>query len=107
MKEYVEKAAVISIIKTAGFWEKEDSEVAITCVEQTKSADVGEVRHGYWINIGDYDMAECSECGEVFDVADQYAEPTKQDFKEFCRSYRYCPSCGCRMDLKERKEATP
>ena len=64
MKEYVEKAAVISIIKTAGFWEKEDSEVAITCVNQTPAADVAEVRHGRWYLAEDA-VFRCSECERI------------------------------------------
>ena len=51
MAEYIDKKAVISIINTAGFWEEEDREVAITCVEQTKAADVAPVKHGKWIMI--------------------------------------------------------
>lgn len=46
MAEYIDKKAVISIINTAGFWEEEDREVAITCVEQTKAADVAPAKHG-------------------------------------------------------------
>lgn len=107
MKEYVDKSAIIPALENG--WEPINPELPMTLelaqiaetVQNMPNADVVEVMRGHWINIGDYDMAECSECGEVFDVADQYAEPTKQDFKEFCKSYRYCPNCGCRMDLKE------
>lgn len=49
MAEYIDKKAVISIINTAGFWEEEDREVAITCVEQTKAAGVAPVKRGKWI----------------------------------------------------------
>ena len=40
MAEYIDRKAVVDIIQTAGFWETEDMEVAITCVEQTPTADV-------------------------------------------------------------------
>lgn len=102
MKEYIDRAALkqgLAPYEENDFSQQMD--VILAIVDAQPTADVVEVMRGHWINIGDYDMAECSECGEVFDVADQYAEPTKQDFKEFCKSYRYCPNCGCRMDLKE------
>ena len=85
MKEYVEKAAVISIIKTAGFWEKEDSEVAITCVNQTPAAEVVEVRRGYWIDHhsgGSF----CSAC---------------KRWVPYSHHPKYCETCGARMDGKE------
>ena len=65
MKEYIERETVISIIKTAGLWEEEDREVAITCVEQTTAADVAEVRHGRWIFHFDHFTLyqKCSVCG--------------------------------------------
>ena len=42
MKEYIKRDDAIKIIGTAGFWEEEDREVAITCLEQTHAADVVE-----------------------------------------------------------------
>lgn len=39
MAEYIDRKTVVDIIQTAGFWETEDMEVAITCVEQTPTVD--------------------------------------------------------------------
>ena len=52
---------------------------ACDIIEAMPSADVAPVRHGRW----DFDMsgAWCSVCGE-------YSEG----------EYRYCPSCGSKMD---------
>ena len=50
MAEYVDKKSVIGVINEAGFWEKEDQEVSIYCVEQTKSVDVAPVKHGRLID---------------------------------------------------------
>jgi hypothetical protein len=50
------------------------------------SADMVEVRHGYWKNYGAFCV--CSVCGE--------SNP---------RTKPYCPNCGAKMD-GERKEQT-
>lgn len=87
MKEYIERASAIGIIKTGGFWEEEDKEVAITCVEQTPAADVAPVKHGRW-NDG-----ICSECG--FDAM-YYKDVPVQIYAN------YCPNCGSRMGKEEQ-----
>ena len=46
MAEYIDREAAISILNTAGFWDNEDREVAIACVEQTTAADVAPAKHG-------------------------------------------------------------
>lgn len=99
MAEYIDREFVISIINTAGFWEEEDREVAITCVEQAKDADVVPVKHGKWrwkptIESGeDYYICFCSccgkECGSYYDEED--------DMAYYIRS-NYCPNCGAKMD---------
>ena len=43
MAEYIDREKAIEIIKSGGYWEREDMEVAIACIEQTPSADVVEV----------------------------------------------------------------
>lgn len=72
MKEYIKRDDAIKIIGTAGFWEEEDREVAITCLEQTHAADVVEVRHGYWYFAED-SVFRCSLCGRVcFEIGAPY-----------------------------------
>lgn len=80
MAEYIDREAAISILNTAGFWDNEDREVAIACVEQTTAADVAPVKHGKWFG------TVCSNCG------------ARARFYHDCD---YCPNCGARMDLEE------
>lgn len=56
----------------------------IGCLEDTPTADVVEVKHGYWIDgkCGHYKI--CSECNQI---ADFY--------------FDYCPNCGAKMDGKD------
>lgn len=57
-------------------------------LSKTPTADVQEVRHGYWIDTTTY-------CGEF----------TCSICKETCvtNRYNYCPHCGAKMD-KEKEE---
>ena len=65
-------------------------DVAKKLSEMIPSADVVEVRHGHWIDVGaDLDGAwyyRCSVCGS--DAVDGY-------------EYPLCPYCGARMDGEE------
>ena len=60
------------------------------------TVDAVEVVHGHWgtttVEAGDpydgnstfcFDVFQCSECGECFDVSD---------------AFNYCPNCGAKMD---------
>ena len=97
VREYIERAAAISIIKTAGFWEEEDREVAITCANQTPAADVVEVRHGRWEYVPEtfhtYSQLRCTVCGWWT------LDPSIQGV------YHYCPNCGACMDKEAEHEA--
>ena len=59
------------------------------------AADVAPVKHGRWIPISDGAWAECSECGEACDVSDNGGMTA---FELFCDCYKYCPTCGAKMD---------
>lgn len=102
MAEYIDREAVISIINTAGFWEVEDREVAITCVEQTKAADVAEVKHGKWVwnpNGIDWGLGawQCSEC-----ACRNSNIPTVHRINPLrYLGTNFCPNCGARMNLEE------
>jgi len=62
------------------------------------------VVHGKWINfIGDFSTAECSECGELFEVTPE-EKPRKEYFDLFKQCYGYCPNCGAKMDGEEENE---
>ena len=58
-------------------------------IEQTPTADVVEVRHGEWVNKGDY--AICTECGERSGTQYDGVEPIPLMTK-------FCSNCGARMD---------
>lgn len=40
---YISREKAIEIIKSGGYWEREDMEVAVACIEQTPATDVVEV----------------------------------------------------------------
>ena len=52
---------------------------------------------GEWLNVyNDFSTAECSKCGELFDVSDTN-ENLKVLFDAFKKYYQFCPSCGAPM----------
>ena len=62
----------------------EDGEITVTPVK--------------WLNFyGNYTTAECDVCGECFEVTFE-GESNKMLFDTFRQSYRYCPTCGAKMD---------
>lgn len=65
-----------------------NAEWAKEIIRRTRSAEVVEVRHGYWIRVrGEYNQSlgvKCSECGR----------------RVRNRGERYCPNCGTKMDGK-------
>lgn len=60
----------------------------LAMIDQEPTADVVEVKHGYWIEDGKYQI--CSECGEEHHWDDYRAT--------------YCEDCGARMDGKAQGE---
>ena len=70
---------------------------AIRCVEEAPTVDAEPVRHGKWIDEGQYadflphHAWRCSECGEhVIDADTPWG--------------RYCSNCGAKMDAQEAEE---
>lgn len=53
-------------------------------LEDTPAVDVAEVKHGEWINEGEY-LYKCSLCGD------------KAFLRLGGKPCRYCPSCGAKM----------
>lgn len=98
MAEYIEREEISSIIKTGGFWEEEDREVALTCVDQTPAADVAPVVHGRWIHNPDYEswaeMYMCSACNRNALTDGDYRHKLSD----------YCPNCGAKMDREEQDD---
>lgn len=69
---------------------------------QAPTADVVEVRYGYWY-IPEYEFLGCSECGEwYFTGADSTAEAKERLSNGEC--YPFCPHCGAKMDGERRTE---
>lgn len=70
-----------------------------------------EVVHGEWLNFyNDFSTAECSKCGEVYEVSPEET-PKSECFDAFRQCYKYCPACGSLMDGKDAapsaRENTP
>lgn len=82
MKEYIEREAVLEIVKrTSG-----DYVAAWSKIAHMPAADVAPVRHGWWVR-DDSGVIYCSECGE------------EHDWDEYRATY--CDTCGAKMDGKE------
>jgi len=58
------------------------------------AADVQEVRHGKWTQIGEK-IGECSACGNK--TSTRGADHTGRALI-LTATYKYCPSCGAKMD---------
>lgn len=99
MAEYIEREALETALNhrlsflmaengeydhyTSGFDE------AVTRVEDFPSADVAPVRHGRWIDKGEY--AVCTECGGRSGTQYDGVEPVPL-------MTQFCPNCGAKMD---------
>ena len=99
MAEYIEREALETALNhrlsflmaengeydhyTSGFDE------AVTRVEDFPSADVAPVRHGRWIDKGEY--AVCTECGGRSGTQYDGVEPIPL-------MTQFCPNCGAKMD---------
>ena len=89
MAEYIDKNQLIQRIKqepTDGMFTEE----ILTVIDEIKTSDVAEVRHGKWIgNHGNrvYDYWKCSVCEKYADTANRH------------RLDNYCGFCGPKMDL--------
>ena len=85
MDEYIKREAAIEAVKHA--WAKglEPSQY----IEIITAADVAPVRHGRWIDKGEY--AVCTECGGRSGTQYDSVEPTPL-------MTQFCPNCGAKMD---------
>lgn len=92
---YIEREAAIRAIENdcleAVYYTKRD---AIDCIEAQPTADVVEVRHGYWVRNEDHDAYECEHfCSEC--LADGSYDVSNE---------KYCYNCGAKMDGERSKE---
>ena len=98
-KEYIEREALMRRIKEIHCAEC-DSYHGVRCracwvddtldyIDSEPAADVAPVRHGRWIDKGEY--AVCTECGGRSGTQYDGVEPIPL-------MTQFCPNCGCRMD---------
>ncbi len=94
MDEYIKRDVFMKGIMEAKWMDGYDGAMAMEIAASAPAADVVPVIHGRWIPISDGAWAECSECGEGFDVNDNGGMTAFNLFREF---YKYCPHCGAKM----------
>ena len=108
MKEYIERAVALEILKRnpIGTWRgapvySEEIKSAADEIGDLPAADVAEVRHGRWIVHFDHfaPYQKCSVCGfEIPLVA-------TENEVEMC-FYKHCPECTARMDKEAEHETS-
>lgn len=112
MAEYIEREKMtFHLAQELEFLGEPDSShqpVAYGCVNGLKTAlsyandiptaDVVEVRHGYWY-ITEYEYFTCSECGNSFYNGCESTAEAKQRLKDGLYD-NYCGHCGAKMDGK-------
>ena len=77
-------------------------EIVLQILDGQPTADVVEVRHGYWY-VPEYEYLGCSECGEwYYTGADSTAEAKERLANG--EYYPYCPHCGAKMDGERREQ---
>lgn len=90
MAEYIDREKAIEIIKSGGYWEREDMEVAIACIEQTPAADVVEVVR----------CKDCKHLGSKISAPRGVYYNCKNYSLPYCKPDDYC-SYGIRKDGKD------
>lgn len=96
MDEYIEREATIKLLRSLGSRDYrrekgtiQDAIKMISSSEYTPAADVAPVRHGRWIDKGEY--AVCTECGGRSGTQYDGVEPIPL-------MTQFCPNCGAKMD---------
>ena len=89
MDEYIDRETAIAwFMPYAHAGESIDADVVISDIKGMKAADVAPVRHGRWIDKGEY--AVCAECGGRSGTQYDGVEPIPL-------MTQFCPNCGAKM----------
>ena len=91
-KEYIEREAAINLLH---YYTDERCSSVVADFESIPAAEVAPVVHGEWIIHTEHfaPYQQCSVCGFEIPII---ATENELDIGLF----RYCPDCGCRMDLE-------
>ena len=63
-------------------------------IDHAPTADVVEVKHGYWLLLD-----ECANAGVYCSVC--HKKVYKEEYANQKLKSKFCPNCGAKMDLKE------
>ena len=101
MVEYIDKEIALSLVQPDAPEDEKSTVTIATAKKLVRSiiyrapiADVAPVRHGRWIDKGEY--AVCTECGGRSSTQYDGVEPIPL-------MTQFCPNCGAKMDEKEDK----
>ena len=90
MAEYVTKEQVLDWFRPYGHMDEPiPFETMVSDLRDMPAADVAPVRHGRWIDKGEY--AVCTECGGRSGTQYDGVEPIPL-------MTQFCPNCGAKMD---------
>ncbi len=80
MPEYIDRSAVLEALRVVRAGTSE-----MLTVQSMPAAEVEPVRHGRWVEDGDYII--CPECQKRWNIYDNDTE-----------TFNRCPNCGAKMD---------
>lgn len=66
----------------------------VECIKRQPTANVVEVRHGYWEYVEEYECYICSNCKAA----------ALNNYRGLSVNSHYCPDCGAIMDGERREE---
>lgn len=93
MDEYIEREDLLELYRMDDPVLNENGHVPLSVIRQNimdiPAADVAPVRHGRWIDKGEY--AVCAECGGRSGTQYDGVEPIPL-------MTQFCPNCGAKMD---------
>ena len=97
MAEYIEREDLLELYRMDDPVLNKNGHVPLPVIRQNimdiPAADVAPVRHGRWIDKGEY--AVCTECGGRSGTQYDGVEPIPL-------MTQFCPNCGAKMELEER-----